>query len=197
MSVVKIKDMVFVLDEKISYDDIDIYNFDEKQVKEIKLGLEQNIPVHGYTSLIFDAREMEIARKFLSNIDTSIFSYKQLNEICWGVKSQVNVSIYAKPEFNWEQMKQIREGLESSIDISLYAKPEFNWKQMREIRLGLEQKLDPTIYADPKIYWDEMELARRGLKQGLNVSLYMDPKIDYEKKLDIYLDLKRIQSRSN
>ena len=34
------------------------------------------------------------------------------------------------------QMEQIRLGLEDGLDVSIYAKPEFNPRQMEEIRLG-------------------------------------------------------------
>ena len=37
-------------------------------------------------------------------------------------------------------MRQIRLGLEENLDVSTYAKIEFDWKQMREIRLDLYYK---------------------------------------------------------
>ena len=43
-------------------------------------------------------------------------------------------------QFNENQQKQILKGLEANIDVSQYAKTEFDWKQMREIREGLEKK---------------------------------------------------------
>ena len=44
--------------------------------------------------------------------------------------------------FNEAQLVQISKGLEVGLDVSIYAKPEFNWKQMGIIRKGLEQGLD-------------------------------------------------------
>lgn len=35
-------------------------------------------------------------------------------------------------------MKEIKEGLESEVDVSIYAKPEFDWEQMQQIRIRLE-----------------------------------------------------------
>ena len=37
-------------------------------------------------------------------------------------------------QFNKKQQKLILEGLEDNLDVSLYAKPEFHSSQMREIR---------------------------------------------------------------
>ena len=44
-------------------------------------------------------------------------------------------------------MIEIRLGLEENLDVSVYAKTEFDWCQMREIRLGLEFDLDVSVYA--------------------------------------------------
>ena len=54
-------------------------------------------------------------------------------------------------------MKQIRLGLEKNLDVSWYAKPEFDEYQMKQIRFGLEHKLDPTLYAYSDISTDKME----------------------------------------
>ena len=57
-----------------------------------------------------------------------------MREIRWGLENNLNVSLYAKPDFNENQMEEIRLGLEDNLDVSLYATSDFNWKQMRQIR---------------------------------------------------------------
>lgn len=74
------------------------------------------------------------------------------------VKSDMDLSI-----FNWKQMREIRLGLEHNLDVTLYAKPEYNWYQMREIRLGLMKNLDVTIYAKTEYSCNQMEEIRLGL----------------------------------
>jgi len=37
------------------------------------------------------------------------------------------VSIYAKKEIEFLQMEQIRKGLKANLDVSIYAKSDFNW----------------------------------------------------------------------
>ena len=44
-------------------------------------------------------------------------------------------------QFDKKQKRIIKEGLEANVDVSLYAKKEFNWRQMEEIKVGLEKKL--------------------------------------------------------
>ena len=73
--------------------------------------------------------------------------FKQFDEyqqfaILEGIENNVDVSIYAKPEFNSEQMEQIRLGLDADLDFSIYAKLEFDYRQMNQIREGLEEGLD-------------------------------------------------------
>ena len=35
------------------------------------------------------------------------FDEKQKREITWGLRRNLDISIYANPKFDWEQMKQI------------------------------------------------------------------------------------------
>ena len=68
------------------------------------------------------------------------FDESQKNEILDGIESNVDVLIYAKPEFYWEQMEQIRLGLEDNIDVLVYAKTEISWREMEQIRKKLENE---------------------------------------------------------
>ena len=43
-------------------------------------------------------------------------------------------------QFNRNQQKEILEGLKSNVNVSMYANPEFNADQMSEIRLGLKKR---------------------------------------------------------
>ena len=68
-------------------------------------------------------------------------------------------------------MSEIRRGLKDNLDVSIYVKPEFNWKQMSQIRLGLKNNLDVSIYANPELKWGEMEYFRLNLleKEALKI----------------------------
>ena len=44
-------------------------------------------------------------------------------------------------------MEQISLGLKDNVDISLFAKKEYNSYQMEQIRLGLKDNLNISIYA--------------------------------------------------
>ena len=44
-------------------------------------------------------------------------------------------------QFTKYQKEQIKAGLKENIDVSIYAKPEFNEYQMFEIRVGLLNKI--------------------------------------------------------
>ena len=69
-------------------------------------------------------------------------------------------------QFYIHQKHEILNGFRSNVDIFIYAKSEYNSSQMEEIRLGLEMKLDVFIYAKPEISGKEMmEIRRKLLKQ--------------------------------
>ena len=63
-------------------------------------------------------------------------------------------------QFKPYQQKEIKDGYVNNLDISIYAKKEFDWMQMRKIRLGLIDNLDVSIYAKPEFSWHEMEQIR-------------------------------------
>ena len=56
------------------------------------------------------------------------------------MRDNLDVSTYAKKDFNWKQMEQIRLGLEDNLDVSIYAKPEISDEQMEQIREKLFKK---------------------------------------------------------
>ena len=72
------------------------------------------------------------------------FKFYQKDEILEGLKSNLDVSIYAKPEYSWGQMKEIRLGLKDNLDVSIYVSARFNEYQMKEIRLELLKEKNST-----------------------------------------------------
>ena len=95
----------------------------------------------------------------------------QQEQISAGLQDNLDISIYAKTEFDWKQMEQIREGLEKNLDVSIYAKEYFNCAQMFEIKTGLESNLDVSLYAKPEYNEHQMSQIRLGLKNNLDISL--------------------------
>ena len=47
--------------------------------------------------------------------------------------------------FEEKQKVEILEGLKNNVDISIYANPEYSWVQMKEIREKLEHKKEFAI----------------------------------------------------
>lgn len=63
-------------------------------------------------------------------------------------------------QFDEDQLEIIRSGINSDLDVTIYAKPEFASQQMHQIRLGLEEKLDVSVYAKPEISAHDMHRER-------------------------------------
>ena len=60
-------------------------------------------------------------------------------------------------------MFYIKEGLKKSLDISWYAKKEFDWEQMQIIFFGLKDNLDVSFYANEKFTAEKMRKIREEL----------------------------------
>ena len=122
------------------------------------------------------------------NLDVSIyanpdFDDRQMDILRLGLKANIDVSIYAKKEYNWLQMDEIRKGLEANIDVSVYAKPEYNSKYMATIREGLEDNLDVVFYADYAFSDSQMEQIRKAIKEDKNLLItYGDGSHEFDQK---------------
>lgn len=104
-----------------------------------------------------------------SDIPKMLYSPEQWKEIESGMKHELDVRVYATPDYTAGQMKEIRIGLDKGVDVSAFASPEFSDKQMREIRRGVEAGIDVSSYATPDISAMDMRKAFFALKDGANV----------------------------
>ena len=101
------------------------------------------------------------------------FDEAQKREIKYGIESQVDISVYAKTDYDSFQMFEIRIGLQEDLDVSLYANPDFDPTEMNIIRTGLRKGLDVSQYAKTELNWQEMyEVVKR-----------LESKQDYEKRI--------------
>lgn len=127
-------------------------------------------------------------------VDVSIyaiteFDYQQMRAIRFGLKAGLDVSIYAKPEYDASQMGEIQEGLAKGLEVSIYTNPEFTSFQMGEIRYGLEKGLDATHYANPAFEPELMQQIREGLREGVDVTHYANPEFNHRQMSEIRLGL--------
>ena len=60
-------------------------------------------------------------------------------------------------QFTPDQQAEIDAGIKDNIDVSIYAKPEFLAIQMHEIRIGLVEQIPVSYYADSRYDWFQME----------------------------------------
>jgi len=84
--------------------------------------------------------------------------------------------VLTSKEFLPIQLRQIQLGLKEGVDISVYAKPEYDWFQMEEIREGLKAGLDVTVYAKPQVPYETMREIRKGMLSGIALASYMNLK---------------------
>ena len=76
-------------------------------------------------------------------------------------------------QFDKEQQEEIKIGLENNLDVFVYAKPEYTWEQMNQIRLGLKNNSDVSIYVNKYIVWKQMNKINLALeKETINILIY-------------------------
>lgn len=103
-------------------------NFDVKALSiEGFISKFKKLNSHSVGNYIFDS--IEDKNKYLTFIGKS-FEQLQLYQIYLGIKSKVNVDIYAKPEYPVGQMSLIRESLEKGEDVSHLLDPNKSWVEM-------------------------------------------------------------------
>jgi hypothetical protein len=103
-------------------------NFDVKVLSiEGFISKFKKLKSHSVGNYIFDS--IEDKNKYLTFIGKS-FEQLQLYQIYLGIKSKVNVDIYAKPEYPVGQMSLIREALEKGEDVSHLLDPNKSWVEM-------------------------------------------------------------------
>ena len=134
---------------------MDIENFSRDQIRIIAQAIENNFnPAH------FDNNQLDPW---------------QMREISNGLLENVDVSIYAKPEYSPEQMEFLRDTLAHEIvspeKIKEYLTPEFSVNQYWEIYEGLFAGIEPKDYANPKLTPDEMYIIRCSIKENLDTKL--------------------------
>ena len=70
-------------------------------------------------------------------------------------------------QFDEGQKWLIREGLKKNLDVSIYAKIDFNSSQMMFILDSLEKNEDVSKYTDPKFTAEQMEQYSLALKENI------------------------------
>lgn len=60
--------------------------------------------------------------ELLKELNLEQFTKHQLEEIFKGLKENLDITWYAKPDFDFVQMQEIRKGLKNKVDVSIYAK---------------------------------------------------------------------------
>jgi len=94
-----------------------------------------------------------------------------MKQIRLALENNIDVSLFAKEDYNEHQMLVISLGLKHNLDVSHYLNPNFNWLQMDEIRKGLVDNLDVSLYANINNNWDEMSKIREELSKANKLTI--------------------------
>lgn len=104
----------------ISSKSLDKSLFNEKQLKQISIGIKKGINYSWYAN--------------------PEFSHAQMCELRFALQynlSDLEMKFLANPLWSNEQIREIRLGMIENIDYMIYAFPEYNASKMRRIRMDL------------------------------------------------------------
>ena len=150
-------------------------DFSAGQIKAITYGLKAGLDVTEYNDIRYSANAMMLIAEQMK-------------------KGDVNINLFAKPEFGYREMDKILEGIKEGLNVSYYNKPGFDYLQMEEIRLALKygwKKKDIKKFANPAFNLEQMRQIKSGIKEGLDVSKYADPSLTSSEMLKVRKQLRR------
>lgn len=115
----------------------------------------------------FEFEDLKHAKNFDKYL--TIFSKEQLDEIHLGYQSEIDYTIYAKPEYNAQQMEEIRRGLEDGIDVTSFTNPELSPMEMFHKRWYLKYLKDTYPNGKP--------FSFKNYKEEISYSIDLEEKI--------------------
>lgn len=132
------------------------------------------------------------------------FNKQQQNYLRKCVEQDIDISLFAKPEYSQQKMKFLCEVLQENFDSSnlfryahldlgllkalrhmciagvedlKYYSNEYTHDKLEEIKIGLVRKVDVTIYDDPKFPTACMRTLREMLENGHDAKPYAKPQL--------------------
>lgn len=107
-----------------------------------------------------------------NNINMNVFDYFQKEEIRKGLKENLDVNIYAKPEIPYNIMHQLRKGLEKGFDLSQYT--DYGVGILCEIRKSMEMGISIIPYIEAGYDSEQLVAIRHALEKGIPIDSYLN-----------------------
>lgn len=181
--------------------DIEITNmeesslFDDHQILQIRLGLEQGLDVLKYYDHTIPWKQMKDIRQDLENnseYNIKDYSQRMIEVILLRVKRNMDISEYLDPKLDYES-ERILDQKEIDNVVKLLAEDEdiftlnldqifvvqkflkkridfskYTVEQLKQIKLGFRNNVDVTVYANAELSHVEMERIRLQLQEKLS-----------------------------
>jgi len=175
------------------------------QMRQIRLGLMENLPVEQYASTDYDWLQMEELRMGLkSGVDINIYKnpeihHEKMRQLRKGLEhginlysflsldamvmrqlrkariNGVNILKYIDAGYDDKQLQEIRIALELGVNLDDYLKTTYSAASITQIRKGLERGVDVSLFAKDEYGWRQMREIRKGLENQIDVKKYISP----------------------
>lgn len=132
---------------------------------------------------------LECTEKQLIEIVQMGFNYKQTQELFYAIEANLDYGKMMNKNFNHHQMSVIGLGLYHDIDVDLYAHPNYTADQMDAIRIVAERIADKSIINNPYSYFDytmicnSKEYTGREMKEIIHLFDTISKKIEDKSEL--------------
>jgi len=167
--------------------------YDWFQMEEIRLGLKSGVDVGIYDSPQIPFDKMRQIRKGLEK-GFNLYSYISLDacvlrQLRKARVNGVNILKYINEGYDAEQLQEIRIALEMGINMDAYLTKEYRAASIAQIRKGLERGVDVSLYANITYSWRQMREIRKGLENQIDVNKYINPFYSWGQMREIRLGL--------
>ncbi len=117
--------------------DISLYakfNYSSAFMREFCLALKDNLPVVQLVNDKTSFNKLQIGCNILRAYKEVGLKFTQLKEIAFGLRDEVNIFIFTKPEFSGAQMHEIRLALKEDFNLLEYVTSKDSASVMKSVR---------------------------------------------------------------
>ena len=152
-------------------------DFDSGQLEKLRWGLAKGVDISIYAYPELKEKEMEIVRTLLVSMkEEGLATDKNI----LALSRYVCLSIAKSKAITTNATAEIKRGMKSNVDIAVFADPAYTYRQMRHIRSALEAKLPIDRLLDPDLKESELTEIHNELEKEKDMARRQQSIDEYE-----------------
>jgi len=152
-------------------------DFDAGQLEKLRWGIAKGVDISIYAYPELKEKEMEIVRTLLVSMkEEGLATDKNI----LALSRYVCLSIAKSKAITTNATAEIKRGMKSNVDIAVFADPAYTYRQMRHIRSALEAKLPIDRLLDPDLKESELTEIHNELEKEKDIARRQQSIDEYE-----------------